>query len=58
MIGGKLPGKTLTASIALYDHVESLEYALAHHYAAVITFSAFLSLLLLFVLNRRIPFKL
>ncbi len=57
MIGGKIPGKTLTASIALYDHVESLEYVLAHHYAAVITFSAFLSLLLLFVLNRKIPFN-
>lgn len=58
MIGGKIPGKTLTASIALYDHVESLEYTLAHHYAAVITFSAFFSLLLLFMLNKRIPFKI
>jgi molybdate transport system permease protein len=53
MLGGKIPGKTLTASIALYDHVEALEYAQAHIYAAVITFSAFISLLLLFILNAR-----
>lgn len=58
MLGGKIPGKTLTASIALYDHVESLEYTLAHHYAAVITFSAFFSLMLLFMINKRISFKL
>jgi molybdate transport system permease protein len=57
MLGGKIPGKTLTASIALYDHVESLEYAQAHIYAAVITFSAFVSLLLLFILNNRISTK-
>jgi len=53
MLGGKIPGKTLTASIALYDHVESLEYTQAHIYAGVITFSAFISLLLLFILNSR-----
>lgn len=57
MLGGKIPGKTLTASIALYDHVESLEYAQAHIYAGVITFSAFLSLLLLFILNSKITKK-
>jgi molybdate transport system permease protein len=54
MLGGKISGKTLTASIALYDHVESLEYTQAHIYAGVITFSAFISLLLLFILNSRI----
>jgi molybdate transport system permease protein len=54
MLGGKIPGKTLTASIALYDHVESLEYTQAHIYAGIITFSAFVSLLLLFIFNSRI----
>jgi molybdate transport system permease protein len=57
MLGGKISGKTLTASIALYDHVESLEYTQAHIYAGVITFSAFVSLLLLFILNSRITKK-
>lgn len=51
MLGGKIPGKTLTASIALYDHVESLEYFEAHIYAGVISISALLSLILLFFIN-------
>ncbi len=54
MLGGKIPGKTMTASIALYDHVESLEYTMAHIYAGVITISALLSLILLFLINSGI----
>jgi molybdate transport system permease protein len=57
MLGGKIPGKTLTASIALYDHVESLEYTMAHIYAGVITVSALLSLILLFLINSGIVFR-
>ncbi len=57
MLGGKIPGKTLTASIALYDHVESLEYTMAHIYAGVITISALLSLILLFLINSGIIFR-
>jgi molybdate transport system permease protein len=57
MLGGKIPGKTLTASIALYDHVESLEYTMAHIYAGVITISALLSLILLFIINSGIVFR-
>jgi molybdate transport system permease protein len=57
MLGGKIPGKTMTASIALYDHVESLEYTQAHIYAAVITFSAMVSLFSLFILNNRLVRK-
>ncbi|HZU84484.1 MAG TPA: molybdate ABC transporter permease subunit [Polyangiaceae bacterium] len=34
MIGGNIPGKTRVLSVALYDHVESLEYAQAHRLAA------------------------
>jgi len=54
MLGGKIPGKTLTASIALYDHVEMLQYKQAHIYAAAIAFSAFLSIILLFILNKKL----
>ncbi len=53
MLGGKIPGKTLTSSIALYDHVEALEFSQAHIYAALITLSAFLSLILLFIVNKK-----
>lgn len=33
MIGGNIPGKTRVLSVALYDHVEALEYAQAHRIA-------------------------
>ncbi len=34
MIGGNIPGETRVASIAIYDHVEGLEYAHAHWLSA------------------------
>ncbi|PIE45439.1 MAG: molybdate ABC transporter permease subunit [Gammaproteobacteria bacterium] len=30
MLGGNIPGKTKVLSIAIYDHVETLQYAQAH----------------------------
>jgi molybdate transport system permease protein len=48
MLGGKIPGKTLTASIALYDCVESLNYRQAHVYAAILVFCSLASLVALF----------
>lgn len=53
MIGGKIPGKTLMASMAVYDEVESLNYASAHVYAAALCFLSFASLMALFLINRR-----
>ncbi|MEM9254248.1 MAG: molybdate ABC transporter permease subunit [Pseudomonadota bacterium] len=50
MIGGNIPGETQVLSIALYDHVESLQYAEAHRLAAgLLVFS----LLLLFFIYAR-----
>ena len=34
MIGGNIPGKTRVLSVALYDHVEALEYPEVHRLAA------------------------
>ncbi|MEH6589175.1 MAG: molybdate ABC transporter permease subunit [Halioglobus sp.] len=52
MIGGNIPGETRVLSIALYDHVESLQFAEAHRLAGgLILFS----LLLLFLLYRNNP---
>jgi molybdate transport system permease protein len=48
MIGGSIPGKTRVLSLALYEHVESLEYAEAHWLAGGLV--AF-SLLVLFALH-------
>lgn len=49
MIGGNIPGETQVLSIALYDHVEAMDYASAHRLAlGLVLFSA----LLLFALYR------
>jgi len=36
MIGGNIPGETRVASIAIYDAVEGLEYAVAHKYSLIL----------------------
>jgi molybdate transport system permease protein len=36
MLGAKIPGETRVLSVALYDHVEALEYAEAHRLAAAL----------------------
>jgi len=53
MIGGNLPDETRVASIAIYDEVESLNYAAANFYAGVLFLLSFAILLLVYVLNRR-----
>ncbi len=53
MIGGAIPGKTKVLSVAIYDHVEALEYVHAHALSAGMVVFAFLVLLVLFMINRR-----
>jgi molybdate transport system permease protein len=53
MIGGSLPGQTRVASIAIYDEVESLNYAAANVYAGVLFVLSFLILLLVYMVNRK-----
>ena len=53
MIGGNIPGKTQVLSIAIYDHVESLQYAQAHLISAGLLAFSFLLLLAIYALNRR-----
>lgn len=48
MIGGNLPGQTRVASVQIYDHVEALEYAQAHHLAGAMLIFSFLVLLALY----------
>lgn len=47
MMGGNIPGATRTLSVALYDHVQALDYAAAHRTAALLTALALGLLLLL-----------
>ena len=53
MVGGNIPGETRTVSIAIYDHVENLEYAEAFSLSAILLTAAFVILLGLFFANRR-----
>lgn len=54
MIGGNIPGETKVASIAIYDEVESLNYASAHEYALILFSITFVILLALNGVNRRV----
>lgn len=51
MIGGNIPGKTQVLSIAIYDHVESLEYGQAHLLSAGLLLFSFLILFLVYRMN-------
>jgi len=53
MIGGNIPGETQVLSIAIYDHVEALEYNQAHWLAAGLILCSFLVLLVIYSANRR-----
>jgi molybdate transport system permease protein len=53
MIGGNIPGETQVLSIAIYDHVEALEYGHAHLLAAGLLVLSFLLLVVVYGLNRR-----
>jgi molybdate transport system permease protein len=52
MIGGNIPGQTRVLSVAIYDHVEAMEYADAHRLAAFMVAFALLVLVTLYVVNR------
>ena len=54
MIGGNIPGETRVLSVAIYDHVETLEYTQAHILSAGLIGFAFLVLLTLYVVNGKL----
>jgi molybdate transport system permease protein len=54
MIGGNIPGETQVVSIAVYDHVESLEYAHAHWLSGGLLLLSFVLLVAVYALNRRL----
>jgi molybdate transport system permease protein len=53
MVGGNIPGETRVVSIAIYDHVETLNYAAAHQLSLLLMAFAFITLFGMFVINRR-----
>ncbi|MEW7980721.1 MAG: molybdate ABC transporter permease subunit [gamma proteobacterium symbiont of Phacoides pectinatus] len=53
MIGGNIPGETQVLSIAIYDHVEALEYTQAHWLSGGLLLFSFLMLIGVYAVNRR-----
>lgn len=53
MIGGNIPGSTQVISIAIYDHVEALEYSAAHWISGALLLLSFALLMLVYAINRR-----
>lgn len=53
MIGGNIPNETKVASIAIYDEVEGLNYAVANQYALILFLFSFITLLVVYLVNRR-----
>jgi molybdate transport system permease protein len=54
MIGGNIAGQTRVASIAIYNEVETLHYAAAHTYSAVLLLLSFTILLSVYLINKRL----
>lgn len=52
MVGGNIPGKTRLISIAIYEHVETLNYHDAHVLSAGLIVFSFVILLLVYALRR------
>jgi molybdate transport system permease protein len=53
MVGGNLPGVTRTASIEIYDQVQSLDYGGANRLAFVLLIVSFVVLSIVYGMNRR-----
>ncbi|MGK2924147.1 MAG: molybdate ABC transporter permease subunit [Lysobacterales bacterium] len=54
MIGGNIPGETQVVSIAVYDHVESLQYAHAHWLSGALLLLSFVLLVVVYAVNRQL----
>jgi len=57
MIGGNIPEETRVVSVAIYDHVEAMDYAAAHGLALGMVVFAFLVLWALYHFNPTRPRK-
>ena len=57
MVGGNIPGETKVIAIAVYEHVETLNYAAAHYLSAGLLAFSFVVLVLVYALNRRFPIR-
>ena len=54
MLGGNIPGETRVLSVAIYSHVEAMEYASAHVLAGGMVLFSFLVLLALYLAGGKV----
>lgn len=52
MVGGSIPNSTKTASVAIYEMVEIMDYTAAHIYSGIMVLISFLVLLIVYIFNR------
>ena len=52
MIGGNIPGQTRVASLAVYDEVQSLNFAMAHKYSLFLFLFSFIILIFIYGINK------
>lgn len=57
MVGGNIPGETKVVAIAVYEHVEMLNYAAAHRLSAGLLIFSFIALSAVYAINRRFPVR-
>lgn len=53
MVGGSVPNQTKTASVAIYEMVEIMNYQGAHIYSGIMVLISFCVLLLVYMFNRK-----
>lgn len=58
MVGGSLPGETRVISIVLYEYVETLRFDEAHDLALLLVVFSFVVLSTVYLLNRRLRFRI
>jgi molybdate transport system permease protein len=54
MLGGNIPGRTQTASIVIFNHVEAFDYGGAQRLSITLLVACFAMLLIVYTANRRV----
>ena len=52
MIGGNIPGSTRVMSVAIFNHVESMEFRKAHHLSLILLLFSFVTLVIVSLVNK------
>ncbi|MDR2859500.1 MAG: molybdate ABC transporter permease subunit [Mediterranea sp.] len=53
MVGGNIPNETRIASIAIYDEVQTMNYAVANRYSLILFLLSFLLLIVIYSMNKK-----